>query len=146
MKKKRKRVYKRRFYHRGKRCSRGEKRIACFLDSYDIQYHMEHSFDDCKSPKNYPLRFDFYLYEFEILIEFQGHHHYGPVNEGRMARITHEKTVLHDGIKKSYIIENRIVFIEIAHWDFDKIETILKTILNGRLMERDELGQENVKT
>jgi len=131
--KKNKRVKKRRYYHNGKRCSKGEKRIACILDRWRIKYNQEYSFSDCRSPKNYPLRFDFYLYEWNILIEFQGHHHFKAVNKGRMAKITHEKTVVHDAIKKEYSGCNRIVLIEIPYWEIDNMEEILITIFNGRM-------------
>ena len=46
-----KRPYKPKFYHNGKRCSKGEKKIALFLDKHQIKFEQEKSFNSCRSPK-----------------------------------------------------------------------------------------------
>jgi len=132
MKKKlfRRKVPKRRYYHKGKRCSKGEKRIAIFLDKHQIKYEMEKIFDDCKSPKNRPLRFDFYLEDYNVCIEFQGHHHYKPVNKYNKAKKIHTKTTIHDKIKREYVFNNGIFLIEIPHWNIDIFEEPLLKYLN----------------
>lgn len=132
MKKKlfRRKVPKRRYYHRGKRCSKGEKRIATLLDKYQIVYEMERSFTTCRSPKNRPLRFDFYLPKHKACIEFQGHHHFGPVNKYRKAAEAHEKTVINDKIKRDWVFINGIFLIEIPHWNIEIFEAPLIEYLN----------------
>jgi len=53
---------------------KGEKIIRLFLDEHGITYEHEKSFDDCRD--KFPLRFDFYLPEENLLIEFDGIQHY----------------------------------------------------------------------
>jgi len=120
-----KRPYKKRHYHRGKRCSKGEKRVATFLDRNGIVYEMEQTFDSLRSPKNRPLRFDFYLSDHKVCIEYDGHHHQAPVNKYRKAKIVHNKTVIHDKIKDQFCKNNRIKLIRIPHTKYDLIDSIL---------------------
>jgi len=122
---------KRRYYHRGKRCSKGEKRIATLLDRYRIEYEMEMIFDDCRSPKNRPLRFDFYLPKHGACIEFHGQHHYKPVNKYRKAALSHASTVIHDKIKRDYLFVNGVFLIEIPHWNIDIFEDPLLVFLDN---------------
>lgn len=130
-------VPKRRYYHKGKRCSKGEKRIAGFLDKHQIKYEMEKVFNECRSPKNRPLRFDFYLEDYNVCIEFQGHHHYKSVNKHRTAKIAHEKTTIHDKIKRDFVFHNGIFLIEIPHWNIDIFEEPLLKYL-AQLMNNNE--------
>ena len=129
MKIKRKRK-KRRYYYNGKRCSKGERKIAIFLENNSYKFEQEKTFESCRSPKNNLLRFDFFLPELNTLIEFQGHHHFKPVNKYRKAKIVHEKTKIHDKIKKDFVIKNKITLIEIHHKEYDSIEEYLNLILS----------------
>lgn len=65
--------------------SNGERKIAALLDSGDILYKQEFSFENLKSDRGVPLRFDFAIFEdipsyeankVKALIEFQGEQHY----------------------------------------------------------------------
>jgi len=78
-------------YHNGRRVSKGEKYIAQYLDKYNISYTQEQTFEDCVNFYGNHLRFDFYLEQFNLLIEYQGHHHEKPINKYKRARIAHEK-------------------------------------------------------
>ena len=131
----RRKVHKRRSYHRGKRCSKGEKKVAVLLERNHLEFEMEKTFDGCKSPKNRPLRFDFYLPEYQLCIEYHGQHHYGPVNKYYKAKLAHERTVIHDKIKKDWLFKNGIFLIEIPHWNFEIFEDplieYLTKIYNG---------------
>jgi hypothetical protein len=75
------------------------------------------------------LRFDFYLEKYNILIEYQGHHHIKPINKYNRARRVHEKTKMHDEIKKLFAFKNKINLIEIYYTEFSEIETILTNLL-----------------
>jgi len=75
------------------------------------------------------LRFDFYLPDYNTLIEFQGIHHYKPINKYRKAKIVHEKTIKHDEIKRSFCNENNIRLLEINYKDKEKISDILGVLL-----------------
>lgn len=58
--------------------SKGESYIQKFLDADDIKYIYPKSFNDLRC--HYPLRYDFYIPNLSLLIEFQGQQHYYPVN------------------------------------------------------------------
>lgn len=116
---------KKRQYYKGRRISKGEKRLSQFFDFHNIEYVREKTFKKCVNFNGNLLRFDFYLEQFNILLEFQGNHHYGPINKYRRAKIVHEKTVEHDSIKEIFAIDNKINLITIHYKDYDKIEEIL---------------------
>jgi hypothetical protein len=59
--------------------SHGEKTIMSILNKYNIKYIVEHTYDDLLGVSNKSkLKFDFYLPDYNVLIEFQGKHHYEP--------------------------------------------------------------------
>jgi len=103
----------------------GEYYIEEFLKYNQINYKKEKSFDNCRSPKNRVLRFDFYLIDYNILIEYQGIHHYKPVNKGYRAKRVHNTTMLHDSIKKEFCKDNNIELIEIHYKDLKNIFDVL---------------------
>ena len=107
--------------------SKGEKRIAEILDKYNIKYEQEKWFDDCRNKK--PLRFDFYLLDYNIPIEYQGIQHYEPIKAfgGKKAFKRRQKR---DKIKQKYCQKNKIPLIAIPYTEFDNIETILQKKLN----------------
>jgi len=116
---------KKRQYHHGRRVSKGEKAIAEYFDNHNILYVQEKTFRDCVNDNGNALRFDFYLEQFNLLIEYQGHHHDKPVNKYRRAKIVHEKTVIHDAIKEAFAESNRINLKKIHYKDYNNINKIL---------------------
>ena len=116
---------RKRNYYKGQKISKGEKRIAQFFDLYNVEYVREKIFKECINSRGNYLRFDFYLEQFNLLLEFQGHHHYGPINKYKRAKIIHNKTVIHDSIKELFAQDNKINLIKICYKDFDRIEEIL---------------------
>ncbi len=122
---KRKRPYKKRYYYGGKRCSKGEFHIAKLLEFNGIPFIQEKTFESCRSPKNNLLRFDFYLTDHNILIEFQGQHHYKPVNKYKRALRVYKQTIIHDAIKRDFAVKNKVKLIEIHHKDINKLESLI---------------------
>lgn len=112
-------------YYRGKKISKGEMKISQFLDSHNIEYTREQTFKECVNSNGNLLRFDFYLEKYNLLIEYQGNHHYGPVNKHKRAKRVYESTVIHDAIKDSFAYQNKINLIKIHHKDYKKVEEIL---------------------
>jgi len=112
-------------YYKGRKISKGEKKIAQFFDSHNIEYTREQTFKKCVNFNGNLLRFDFYLEQYNLLIEYQGHHHEKPVNKYRRALITHEKTVTHDAIKETFTQDNKINLIKIYYQDYERVEEIL---------------------
>jgi len=105
---------KKRQYYKGKRISKGEKEIAQYLDRHNINYVREKTFKDCINFCGNSLRFDFYLEQFNLLIEYQGQHHEKPVNKYRRAKIVHDKIVIHDRVKEDFAESHQINLIKIT--------------------------------
>jgi len=105
--------------------SKGEFKIQQYLKENNIKYLKEYVFKECCNIK--PLRFDFYLPDKNILIEYDGEQHFKPVEyfggEEAFKRI--QKT---DKIKTDFAKIKNIPLIRIKYKDFDKIEKILGDI------------------
>jgi len=111
--------------------SYGELNILNYLKDNKIRFEREYTFNNCRSPKNYLLRFDFYLIDYNILIEYQGQHHYFPVNKKYRAKLVHNKTKLYDDIKKQFCKSNRLLLIDIPYYEKNNISLILDNIIKG---------------
>lgn len=104
-------------------CTKGENRIIKFLEDNNIDYVFQKKFDDLKYV-NY-LFYDFYIPNYNVLIEYDGEFHYIDVfKNGEF-----ENAKLRDNLKDEYAKKNNIKLIRIPYWDFNNIETILKTRL-----------------
>lgn len=119
-----KRIYK----INGKKCSKGEYLIYTYLEKNKIKFEKEKTFSTCKSPKNNLLRFDFYIPEFNLLIEYQGQHHYFPVNKSIRAKRVNKSTVLHDEIKVNFAKRNNIHLLKIPYTHFDVLYELLNQV------------------
>jgi len=121
---------RKRQYYKGKKVSKGEKEIAQYFDTHNIKYVREKTFNGCINSNGNLLRFDFYLEHFNLLIEYQGHHHEKPINKYRRARIVHEKTVIHDRIKEKFAESHQINLFKIYYQDYKNIENILDELFD----------------
>lgn len=118
------------YYHRGKRCSKGEKRIASFLDAQKIAYDTEKTFDECRNKNGHKLRYDFYLPQYKILIEYNGEHHYAPINDKFHSKVSHKQTQEHDDIKLQFAKDANYNLLIIPHWDYDIVEQLIVNAVN----------------
>ncbi len=110
--------------------SRGEVRVAQFLNKNNIKMKPEYKFDDCKYKRKLP--FDFYLFDYQCCIEFHGPHHYRAVDfsnnknkNKEKAEAQFELVKLRDKIKTDYCRNNNIPLIIIPYTEFNNIESIL---------------------
>ena len=103
--------------------SSGEKIIRNYLDENNIAYVQEKRFIDCRDKK--PLPFDFYLPDFNTVIEFDGRQHFEEVET-----MNHTKTTKHDEIKNQYCQSHSICLIRIPYWDGKNISSILSSKLS----------------
>lgn len=115
---------------RGKGCpicksSKGELKVKSFFDFNHIKYIRQHSFFDCMLKKH--LRFDFYLPEYNICIEYQGIQHYKPISYFG-GKTNYDITKIRDNIKKEYCKNNNIKLIEIKY--SDDIDIMLLSLFN----------------
>lgn len=109
--------------HCSKSESVGEFCIRKFLEKHNIWFEQEKTFEGCKDIKALP--FDFYLPDYNLIIEFDGQIHYFEVGYGN-----HEKTVIHDKIKNEYCKNNDINLLRIPYWEGNNIEKIITKQLN----------------
>lgn len=108
--------------------SKGELRIERYLLNNGINYISQMKYDDLVGVKNIPLSYDFYLPDFNLLIEYQGQQHeYAVAWFGGEEKFKRQKEI--DKIKNNYAKEHNIELLEIWHIDFDNIEQILESRL-----------------
>ena len=103
--------------------SNGEMRIRVFLEKNNINFTQEKTFDDCVDKRRLP--FDFYLPEYNLIIEFDGQHHFYETGRGNL-----EITKKHDEIKNQYCKTNGIDLLRIPYWHGNGLENILIKQLN----------------
>lgn len=103
--------------------SKGECRIREFLIDNEIDFEQEKTFDDCRDINRLP--FDFYLPKYNLIIEFDGQHHFHEIGFGN-----HESTKRHDKIKNQYCKDNNIGLLRIPYWEGNDIEKIISKQLN----------------
>lgn len=103
--------------------SKPEAVIREFLTSHKIIFEQEKRFNDCRDTN--PLPFDFYLPEENLIIEFDGQHHFGDIGRG-----DYETVKRHDKIKNDYCALNNIEILRIPYWKGNNIEEIITDKLN----------------
>lgn len=109
--------------------SSGEQRIIQYLENNSIEYIHQHRFPNCKYKNTLP--FDFYIPKYNIVIEFDGEHHYMSVNFfGGEKEFLKQKEK--DKIKDMYCIENEITCIRILKKDCENFGySFIENKLNG---------------
>ena len=106
-----------------------EKNTSKVLDKYNIEYHREYSYPNLNGVGNKLLRFDFYLPDYNLLIECQGEQH-EKWQKTWTSKDKFERQLEHDRRKKEYTKQNNINLLEIWYYDIDNIEEILIKELN----------------
>lgn len=110
--------------------SHGEREIMKILDLYKIKYKPQKTFVGLVGLKNGLLSYDFYLPQYNLLIEFQGEQHEKPhsgIFGGKKQFIIQQQ---HDKRKREYAKRHNIKLLEIWYYDIDKTEEILIKELN----------------
>ena len=90
-------------------------------------------FETCVNIRQLP--FDFYLYEYNILIEYQGEQHFVPKSKNRMFGASnpmagYNKIKVNDEIKSKWCIDNNMKLIEISYKENlnEKMERIINSL------------------
>lgn len=112
-------------------CSKKQSYLSVTVEDYlkekNIKYEKEYRFNECKDKRCLP--FDFYLNDYNTVIEVQGEQHY---YENDMFSQTLEERKEIDKIKKDYCLNNNIIYIEIPFSKIRKNEKY-KEIINNIL-------------
>ena len=103
---------------------KGENKISSYLLKYDIQFVRGKTYDGLFGLGGGKLSYDFYLPNFNMLIEYQGEQHEHPVNVFGGDK-QFEIQQVHDTRKKEYAQKHNIELLEIWYYDFQNIEEIL---------------------
>jgi very-short-patch-repair endonuclease len=110
--------------------------IDQLLDVLDINHVTEY----VVKIKNRNFRFDFYLPDYNLLIEYDGEVHYMPINFGYKDDFEAERQLKlrqqRDQLKNKYCAENNINLLRIPYWEKQNIEQIICNHLQ-RLSEKD---------
>lgn len=120
-----------------KNISHGEEKIINILTEANIQFCYQHIFDDCRNPEtDRPLRFDFYLPDYNCCIEYDGQQHFLKYVKGRCSGWNslenYQQCHKRDGIKDAYCRYNNIQLIRIPYYDFNKLNiSYLKDKMEG---------------
>lgn len=103
-----------------KSVSRYEELFKAYLERKNIQYIFQYSFNDCRDVL--PLPFDFYLPQYNVLIEIDGEGHFHPCHFNQISKEKAEKTFVitkeHDEIKNVFCQKNNIPLIRIPYYYF----------------------------
>lgn len=112
--------------------SKGEIRISNLFIDLNIPFSFQKSFSDCKNPQtNFILRFDFYLNDINVLIEYDGKQHFEPVKFfGGQKGL--EDNQYRDAIKTQYCLDSNIRLIRIAYY-----EDILERLKEEQIIPQD---------
>ena len=123
--------------HRCENCTNKQSNLEYIVEEYlkekEINYIKEYRFDDCRNIK--PLPFDFYLCDYNCVLEVQGHQHY---YENDMFSQSLNERIRIDEIKKRYCKINSIGYIAIPSWkicnnhDKKSYKNIIDNILNQK--------------
>lgn len=112
--------------------SKGERDIIQILKKYNINFKHEHKFENCKSLKNYPLRFDFYLPDYNMCIEFDGRQHFEESNH--FGNESFLNTQQNDLIKNEYC-KNNFVYLLRIKYDCKNIESEIINYINEKIQK-----------
>lgn len=99
--------------------SDGERQVRHWLEKHCVKYQYQYKFVDCKDKKELP--FDFYLLDYNILIEYDGQQHFEPIDfagKGEEWATQHFlKVQLHDNIKTQYCNSKNIRLLRIPYFE-----------------------------
>lgn len=106
--------------------SKGEKIIRNYLSINEIDFISQKTFPDCKYVSL--LKFDFYLPDYNLCIEFDGIQHF-EASDFYGGEEALRKTQERDKVKDEYCIQNDIKMLRIKYDELDEIINILESVL-----------------
>ena len=108
--------------------SEWENFIRLIFVKLGILYETEKEFDGLIDVR--PLRFDFYLPEYQKVIEYDGRHHFEPINfngiSESQALKEFDDVKRRDKLKNDYCYNHHIPLLRIPYYEFDHAEQMIK--------------------
>lgn len=105
--------------------SRGEICVADLFNELGIQYQVQKKF------KDFDLRFDFYLPDYNMVIECDGAQHFRALNSEWNSKTKLQETRNRDKRKAEYCKKHGIILLQIPFWDTKKLTlNYLREVLN----------------
>lgn len=113
--------------------SKGESLIGEYLDAHHITYESQKKFDDLKGMGNGLLSYDYYLPEYNLLIEYQGEQHYRPVSifGGEDQFVVQQ---YNDDLKRTYAKNNNYLLLEIPYTEIKNTNELLNKNINTKIL------------
>lgn len=103
--------------------SKMAKETKYLLESLNIRYEEEKTFSDCVSDLGRVLPFDFYLPDYNLLIELDGRQHYD-----KSSKYYSNDLIRNDNIKNNYCKNNNIKLIRIKQKDRKNLKSIIEVL------------------
>lgn len=109
--------------------SKGENKISYYLYKNNIQFIPYKGFESLRDIRS--LKFDFYLEDLNLLVEYDGMGHYlacfGFTLEQKQKNL--EGCQRRDKIKDEWAKANNIPLLRIPYWDYDRIEELIDAFI-----------------
>ena len=111
-----------------------ETKTKNILEKYNIKYNSQVEYNDLIGLGSGNLSYDFYLPDYNLLIECQGIQHEKFTKGFHKTEECFIKQLEHDKRKRNYAKEHNINLLEIWYYDIDNIEEILIKELNKEVI------------
>lgn len=102
--------------------SKGERAAESIFQKHNYVYEPQKRFDDCRD--KYTLPFDFYLADYNLVVEIMGEQHEHPIDHFG-GEESFKKCIKHDKIKRDYLKQNNIHCLDIWYYEFDQMESMI---------------------
>ena len=99
----------------------GENKIEKILQENNIKYQKQKTFDNCLFSNGNKAKFDFYLPEKNILIEYDGEQHFRCTNNGWDSDKYFKQLQNRDKFKNQWCKENNIILIRIPYTHYNNL-------------------------
>lgn len=100
----------------------GESRVIKYLNFLKITFQKQKKFPGMKNEKE--LKCDFFIPKLNLIIEFDGHQHYYPIDFFKGFK-SFKKTIKCDWIKNRYALKNSINILRIPFKEYDHMEGLI---------------------
>lgn len=100
----------------------GESRVIKYLNFLKLTFKKQKKFPGMKNEKE--LKCDFFIPKLNLIIEFDGHQHYYPVDYFKGFN-SFKKTIKCDWIKNRYALKNSINILRIPFYEYENIEKLI---------------------